>query len=199
MKKDEKQGDINDAFNSAVGNKVKNEKVNWPEIWSSVLSFISDSFLYGGYKLFSYIRNFFFGKKPQKKNDESFVDLAITLTDAYIVNPQSELLSCSENLLKQQRMLEDTRARRRLEKWATKVIVFYLLFVFLLILLNGIVLVYHPIETIETFGKSTAVVKRGFISDSIMTVILSTTTINIIGLGIIVLKGHFDKDKNKSS
>ena len=33
--------------------------------------------------------------------------------------------------------------------------------------------------------------KHGFITDTVMTVILSTTTINIIGLGVIVLKGHF--------
>lgn len=31
----------------------------------------------------------------------------------------------------------------------------------------------------------------GFISSGIMAGILSTTTINVIGLGFIVLKGHF--------
>ena len=30
-----------------------------------------------------------------------------------------------------------------------------------------------------------------------MTVILSTTTINIVGLGFIVLKGHFPQEKEK--
>lgn len=98
--------------------------------------------------------------------------------------------------MKQQRMLEDTRARRRLERWATKAIAYYLVCVFLLIVVNGVVLILNPIETTEIIGSSGVLVKRGFISDSIMTVILTTTTINIIGLGVIVLKGHFDKNKD---
>lgn len=38
---------------------------------------------------------------------------------------------------------------------------------------------------------------NGFMSDTIMGVVLSTTTINVIGLGVIVLKGHYD-NKNKA-
>lgn len=51
------------------------------------------------------------------------------------------------------------------------------------------------LDTTEIIGSGMSV-KRGFISDSIMTVILSTTTINIIGVGVIVLKRHFDKSKD---
>ena len=68
---------------------------------------------------------------------------------------------------------------------------------FVLLIINGIVLLYHPIETKEFIGSSSILVNRGFISDSIMTVILSTTTINIVGLGFIVLKGHFPQEKEK--
>ena len=50
-----------------------------------------------------------------------------------------------------------------------------------MVLLNGMSQIVWP----EHFDK------HGFITDTVMTVILSTTTINIIGLGVIVLKGHF--------
>ena len=48
----------------------------------------------------------------------------------------------------------------------------------------------------ELIDKCQAMLKQqrfleGFISDSVLTVILTTTTINVIGLGVIVLKGHF--------
>lgn len=173
--------EVDSAFNDAVGKSKSN-----------YLHYIK----YGGYLIFSIIREFFFGEKPIKKNDNKFADLAETLISTIPDNPNSELLSSSEKLLSQQRMLEDTRARRRLERWATKVIAYYLLCVFLLIIVNGAVLILNPIETTEIIGSSGALVKRGFISDSIMTVILTTTTINIIGLGVIVLKGHFDKNKD---
>ncbi len=173
--------DVDAAFDSAVGKSKSNKSL---------------CLKYGGYLIFLAIRNFFFGEKSPKKNDDKFADLAETLISTIPDNPNSELLSSSEKLLKQQRMLEDTRARRRLEKWATRTIAYYLLFVFLLIAVNGLVLILNPIETTEIIGSNGALVKRGFISDSIMTVILTTTTINIIGLGVIVLKGHFDKNKD---
>ncbi|WP_288861302.1 hypothetical protein [uncultured Bacteroides sp.] len=173
--------DVNIDFNKAIGKSESN---------------CLHCMRYGGYLLFSTIRDFFLGEKPTKKNDDKFADLAETLISTIPDNPNSELLSSSEKLLKQQRMLEDTRARRRLERWATKAIAYYLVCVFLLIVVNGVVLILNPIETTEIIGSSGVLVKRGFISDSIMTVILTTTTINIIGLGVIVLKGHFDKNKD---
>ena len=153
---------------------------------------------YGAYNVFCYVRNFFLGEPKTPKNPSKFSDLAETLISSIPDNPGSELLNSSGKLLEQQRMLEDTRARRRLEKWATRVIVWYLLAVFILIIVNGLVLIFHPIETDEIINWGTANAPKGFISDSIMTIILSTTTINIIGLGLIVLRGHFpQKDKNK--
>ncbi len=179
-KRSEHDVNVDDAFDAAVGKSDTKGHSQWK---------------YGGYMLFRAVRDFFLGERPRKKNDNKFSDLAETLISTMPENSSKELLVSSENLLKQQRMLEDTRARRRLERWATRVIAYYLMCVFLLIIANGIVLLVNPVETLELMGDS-GVVKRGFISDTIMTVILTTTTINIIGLGVIVLKGHFEKDKD---
>lgn len=115
----------------------------------------------------------------RQKKEEFFITsaqelLANNTNDAFIIDS-------SRKLLVQQRIMEDTNARRRLEKWARNTIIIYLLIVFLLVLLNGMSQIVWP----EHFDK------HGFITDTVMTVILSTTTINIIGLGVIVLKGHF--------
>lgn len=75
----------------------------------------------------------------------------------------------------------NSSARQRLEAWACKTIIIYLVCVLLLVILNGVSRLIWP----EIFTE------QGFISDNVMYVILSTTTVNIIGLGVIVLKGHF--------
>lgn len=179
---DAEEEDINQEFSQATGVPEKTSSFKWK---------------YGGYCIFQGIRNFFLGEKKSKKNLNKFSDIAETLISTIPDDPNEELLIASGKLLEQQRILEDTRARRRLERWATRTIVCYLFAVFLLIVANGIVLIKYPTETVEFLGKSQSVVRRGFITDSIMTVILSTTTINIIGLGVIVLKGHFDKNKSQ--
>lgn len=177
------QAKIDNEF-AQVTNTLPNSQKSWRK--------------FGGYLLFCAIRDFFLGETPSHKNINSFSELAETLILSTLPdNPNIEILNSSEKLLKQQIMLEDTIARRRLERWATKTIACYLLFVFVLLIINGIVLLYHPIETKEFIGSSSILVNRGFISDSIMTVILSTTTINIVGLGFIVLKGHFPQEKEK--
>lgn len=179
---DAEEEDINQEFSQETGVPEKTSSFKWK---------------YGGYCIFQGIRNFFLGEKKPKKNLNKFSDIAETLISTIPDDPNEELLIASGKLLEQQRILEDTRARRRLERWATRTIVCYLFAVFLLIIVNGIVLIKCPTETVEFLGKSQSVVRRGFITDSIMTVILSTTTINIIGLGVIVLKGHFDKNKSQ--
>lgn len=118
-------------------------------------------------------------RELRRKKEEFFITsaqelLANNTNDAFIINS-------SRKLLVQQRIMDDTKARRRLEKWARNTIIVYLMIVFLLVLLNGL----SQIVWNEYFKE------HGFISDTVMTVILSTTTINIIGLGVIVLKGHF--------
>lgn len=75
----------------------------------------------------------------------------------------------------------NSSARQRLEAWACKTIIIHLVCVLLLVILNGVSRLIWP----KIFTE------QGFISDNVMYVILSTTTVNIIGLGVIVLKGHF--------
>ena len=82
------------------------------------------------------------------------------------------------------RLFENTKARQRLERWASTVIVFYLLIVLWIVLANYISITYSG----SLAFMNDITVK---IPDKIMFTILSTTTINIIGLGLIVLRGHF--------
>lgn len=70
---------------------------------------------FGGYLLFCAIRDFFLGETPSHKNTNSFSELAETLILSTLPdNPNIEILNLSEKLLKQQRMLEDTIARRKI-------------------------------------------------------------------------------------
>ena len=71
---------------------------------------------YGAYEAFRYARNFFFGEPKPTKSQNKFSDLAETLISSIPDNSNNpELLNSSGKLLEQQRMLEDTRARRRLK------------------------------------------------------------------------------------
>lgn len=115
----------------------------------------------------------------KKDNPEFFIRSAQEL----IANNTQDafILETSRKLLVQQRIMDDTKARRRLERWARNTILCYLIIVFVLVLLNGASMIIW-----DGVFKD-----HGFISDTVMTVILSTTTVNIIGLGVIVLRGHF--------
>lgn len=140
----------------------------------------------GGYMFFVAVFHFFYFKDNDKKKNRNldFEDIANDLlTQATGTNFPNSALNKTLQLLHQQRLLENTRARKRLEKWATKLIPYYLLAVLAILILNAISKVLFNLS-------------QSLISDTIITVILSTTTINIIGLGIIVLKGHFEKDNN---
>lgn len=114
-----------------------------------------------------------------KHNENLFTSTAQELISNGTSDPF--IIETSRKLLVQQRIMDDTKARRRLEKWAKRVIICYLAFVGALVLLNGLSQLIEPWKELA----------HGFISDTVMTVILSTTTINIIGLGVIVLRGHF--------
>ncbi len=122
------------------------------------------------------------------KEDEEF--FLMTARELLSSNLHDEfILGATKNLLGQHRLIEDTKARRRLEGWARKVIIWYLVLVGCLVLLNGASQLIWP----AVFPD------HGFISDMVMTVILSTTTVNIIGLGVIVLRGHFHKGSEPES
>lgn len=139
---------------------------------------------HGVYRLTLTIWRFFVGPKRTKATklkDSRFKFIAEQLISSLPDNPDKEVIEATENLLKQHRTIEDTEARRRLERWACMVIVMYLIFVFLLLILNGLSKIIWP----DIFKED------GFISDPVMYAILTSTTVNIIGLGLIVLRGHF--------
>lgn len=146
---------------------------------------------HGGFFLVINIWRFFFGPskiKIPKQKDSRFKFVAEQLISTLPANAKPIITATSEKLLSQHRTIENTEARRRLEKWACRTIIIYHISVFALVILNGISRVLWP----QIFKDS------GFISDTVMNVILSTTTVNIIGLGVIVLKGHFPKEEKEA-
>ena len=139
---------------------------------------------YGFWRCVCTMKCFFCGKRNITIETNTFGETAEPLIST-LDKVDKDTLQAGKDLLHLQRDVENTRARRRLERWACIVIVVYLTSVFLLILLNGLSMVWKP----NIFDE------HGFISDNIMTIILSTTTINIIGLVVIVLRGHFENKK----
>lgn len=157
---------------------------------------------YGAYKLFQYIKRFFSykPKPPRELNLEDMVgNLLSPFAESGATIPEEILNKCKE-LLQHQRTLEDTRARRRLEHWATRIISYYLITVFIILILSGFASVINTMLC-QFCGISHEFIKTMnsiFLSDKVLIVLLSTTTINIIGLGLIVLRGHFgDINNNK--
>ncbi len=156
----------------------QNEQAAKNEIFDEVLGMKPQQpskWRYVGHDVLLAVREFFCGKQQTRKEHDTFTDVAETII---LQEANSEMLEISRKLLEQQRILENTHARRRLERWATRVISWYLIIVLILVVTNGV--------TSMVIGK-----EQGFISSGIVTAILSTTTINIIGLGLIVLRGHF--------
>lgn len=144
---------------------------------------------YGIYKATVTARDFCFGKPKTKKRYSRFQATAETLISTLPEDANPFLVETSERLLNLHRTIENTEARRRLEKWARNTIILYLICVFILVIANGASRIIWP----SIFKEA------GFISDFVMNVILSTTTINIIGLGVLVLKGHFPQKENKDN
>ncbi len=122
-----------------------------------------------GYNSFRAIRRFFSNPYRREKRDLDVLEIAQGLLE-------SEQTDCnidkSKELVRLHRIIENTRARRRLESWSLNVIVVYLLIVLMLVLGSYL------------FGLIS-------MPSQIMIAILTTTTVNIIGLGLIVLRGHF--------
>lgn len=155
MAKDNKENQLNELFN---GNVIK---------WYHYL-------IHLGYYIPYWIK-FFFSRpfKPEKK-DLNILDQVNSLLS---VDTTDDNLNVCQQLTGLHRIVENTRARRRLERWSLRVIVCYLLVVLCIVILS--------------YCKTDAMAPILDIPDTIMVTILSTTTVNIIGLGLIVLKGHF--------
>lgn len=82
----------------------------------------------------------------------------------------SDDLTLQKKRFENQRYKEDTESRKKLAYWAATVVSVYLLFVLIILILN-----YNII----------------CLSDTVLSVLLGTTTLNVLGLMYIVLKGYF--------
>lgn len=123
-------------------------------------------------------------KKTQKENPREpklLEQVNILISD----NP-AKVADVCEKYISLHRIVENTKARRRLEKWITRLIVWYLIVVGSILLLSSL---------------SVWLADNGypniFISDKIMVVLLSTTTVNIVALGIILAKGLFHEHEKE--
>lgn len=145
----------------------------------------------GGFHLKKIIKHFFCGPSKSITRDLDFVDKLALLLEPE--NFTDDIMQKSKELSALHREYENTKARRRLEKWSFSLIVVYLLVVLVLILCNYFSVEYKGFLSVLNSIKCN-------IPANVMIVILSTTTVNIIGLGLIVLRGHFlanDKSKNQ--
>lgn len=127
---------------------------------------------HGAYKIYFNVKRFFCSTSTKK--DLNILEQVESLLSSVPSEPSSDIIDKCHHFIKLHRIIENTNARKRLEKWATRVIVCYLFLVLILVILNSLK-VYDLLE----------------VSDAVVITILSTTTVNIIGLGLIVLRGHF--------
>lgn len=147
----------------------------------------------GAYNVIQRFKQFFCGpSKTMPRKDLNIVEQISVLLEHgdKITDDEIHRVHILTNI---HRLFENTKARQRLERWASRVIVFYLLIVLWIVLANYISIEYSGSLN---FMKDITVE----IPDKIMFTILSTTTINIIGLGLIVLRGHFlSKDQEENN
>lgn len=129
-----------------------------------------------GYYVPYWVKFFFSKPFKEEKRDLNLLEQVNTLLDVSATNENIE--KCKE-LVHLHRIVENTKARRRLEKWSLRVIAIYLFIVLGIVCCNYMhVPLFSRLADIQ-------------ITEPIMITILSTTTVNIIGLGLIVLRGHF--------
>lgn len=149
---------------------------------------------HGVYLVITYTVRFFLGPKrakASKPKDSQFKFIAEQLIATLPGKTDQLTVDTTKQLLDQHRTIENTQARRRLERWACRAIIAYLVCVFTLLILNGISRIIWP----DIFTS-----EAPLFSDTVLYVILSTTTVNILGLGYIIIKGHFpQKDDKKNS
>lgn len=133
---------------------------------------------HAGYFIPHMIKCFFSPPGKKEKKELNVLDQVQILMESSTTH--ENIQKCQE-LTQLHRIIENTKARRRLEKWSLRVIAVYL-FVVLLIVMS----------CYTSWGdKPLLYVIKSEIPPNIMIAILTTTTANIIGLGLIVLRGHF--------
>lgn len=90
-----------------------------------------------------------------------------------------DVIDYCERYIYLHRIIENTRARRRLERWVTRLVSTYLLIVFALIVTSYMLKWDLPLGVIIT--------------------ILSTTTVNIVALGYILVRGLFHENESEDA
>jgi hypothetical protein len=103
-----------------------------------------------------------------KPKIDFIIDESSNISNETVTDFDSRDLKAQEN----QRYAQDTHERRILSKWVRYVVSLWLAIVIIIIMLNN-----------RFVG----------LSDTVCCVLLGTTTINILGLAFIVLRGLFDK------
>ena len=131
-----------------------------------------------------------FFSEPEYKRELSreldLLDNVRTLVDGKFIEKR-ENVDFVRELIRLHRILENTRARRRLEKWSLRVISWYLLCVLCIIFLTygdcSWELIKPHLRNYITLTKDAMnIIKAMFVISFLY---------NIIGLGLIVLRGHF--------
>ena len=142
---------------------------------------------HSGYFICHGLKTFFRHPLKKEKPDLDLLGVVRSLLDDFENKNHKENIQKSEGLIALHRTVENTHARRRLERWSLRIIVLYLFIVF-----SIVVATYAQIPYLDLPWLT--------IPNEIMIAILTTTTANIIGLGLIVLRGHFlsKDDKNGS-
>lgn len=129
------------------------------------------------YKIYFNVKRLFCS--PKVKKDIDLLQQVENLLNTTPSEPTSDVINKCQHFIQLHRIIENTSARKRLEKWATRIIAIYLFVVLTIAILDSL-------RVMNVFE----------ISDTVMVTILSTTTVNIIGLGLIVLRGHFNEKEN---
>ena len=121
--------------------------------------------------------------KKQKEFSDNQIDILEEVKSLLETGKTEENIELCKKLTNVHRIIENTHARRRLEKKDFRIIKTYLIIVGIIFLAS-----YINIDVTTNCFLS----KVSFsVSDSVIKVLLTTTTANIIGLGLIVLRGHF--------
>ena len=150
------------------GNKENDISISWKK--------------HGAYKVYYNAKRWFCSplKSVRPKKDLNLINQVGILLQTDQASDRETIDKCAQ-LIALHRHMENTSARKRLERWAKYVISIYLFTVLLILLLVG-----------GLFGKD-----RLVLDQTVIVVLLSTTTVNIIGLGLIVLRGHFEHKKQE--
>lgn len=107
----------------------------------------------------------------------------LILNDGKIDN--GEVVGICEKYISLHRIVENTRARRRLEKWVTRLICWYLIVVVLVLLL------------LTSISTPYCDWMRFSMDETVIIALLTTTTVNIVALGIILVRGLFHERETK--